>query len=196
MLDHHLKWRSHIHEISKMIARGLGILSRIRYFVNINILIQLCYSLIYPCLTYGLITWGNTYQSAVHPLFILQKKAIRLITHSRFDEHSNPLFRRLEILKFNDLIFLHNAQFLHQFHTGLLPNEFADFFTLVRNRDSYNTRLASRSSYCFPEIRTNYGKFNLRFRGATIWNSMQGQTKLLSSKAFKNKLNYNFIASY
>ena len=69
---------------------------------------------------------------------------------------------RLEILKLNDLIFLHNAEFLHQFHTGLLPNEFDDFFTLVRNRHSYNTRLASRSSYCLPEISTNYGQFNLR----------------------------------
>ena len=75
----------------------------------------------------------GAYQSAVHPLFIRQKKAICHITHStcRFDEHSNPLFRRLEILKLNNPIFLHNAQFLHQFHTGLLPNELDDFLWVL-----------------------------------------------------------------
>lgn len=109
ILDHQLNWKSHIQEILKKIVRGLGLLSRIRCFVNTNILVQLYYSLIYPYLTYGLITWGNTYQSAVHRLFILQKKSIRLITYSRFDEHTSPLFRRLDILKFNDLIFFQNA---------------------------------------------------------------------------------------
>jgi hypothetical protein len=36
----------------------------------------------------------------------------------------------------------------------------------------YNTRLASKSSYSTPKIRTNYGIFKLRYEGTKVWNSL------------------------
>ena len=65
-----------MHEISKKINRSIGVLRQLRYYVNLNVLIQLYYSLIYPYLTYGIHIWGNTYQSTIQPLYILQKKAL------------------------------------------------------------------------------------------------------------------------
>ena len=69
-----------------------------------DILLSLYYALIYPFLTYGIILWGNTYKTTHQPIFILQKRAMRLITFFRFDEHSSPLFKSLEIIKFKDLL--------------------------------------------------------------------------------------------
>ena len=48
-----------------MVSRGIGVLSKIRYYVNGNILHQLYYSIIYPLPTYGLTIWGNTYSSTL-----------------------------------------------------------------------------------------------------------------------------------
>ena len=74
LIDSHLSWKYHILHISKKIKRCIGILSKIRHSVTNQVLIQLYYSLIYPFLTYSLITWGNTYQTTLLPLIILQKK--------------------------------------------------------------------------------------------------------------------------
>ena len=63
-------------------------------------LLSLCYALKYPFLSYGIIIWGNTYKTIPQPIFILQKKAMRIITFSRFDKHSSPLLKSLEIIKF------------------------------------------------------------------------------------------------
>ena len=41
LLDSNLTWKPHICEISKKVRRGIGILSKIRHYVNIRILIQL-----------------------------------------------------------------------------------------------------------------------------------------------------------
>ena len=60
ILDSNLNWKAYIHEESKTISRGIGVLSKLRYYVKKNILKQLYYSLIYPYLTYGLLLWGNT----------------------------------------------------------------------------------------------------------------------------------------
>ena len=71
-------------------------------------------------MTYGIIIWGNTYKTTLQPIFILQKRAMRLITFSRFDEHSSPLFKSLEIIKFLDLVTFHLAIFMYKYHNQLL----------------------------------------------------------------------------
>ena len=164
--------------------------------MTLDILINLYYSLIYPFLTYALVAWGNTYNTTVNPLAILQKKIIRLITFSNYQDHTNPLFIQLRLLKFHDLIFYHNALFMYDFHTGRLPHVFDEYFALVSQKHNYNIRLASRSSYSLPKVRTNYGKFNIRFVGSNVWNSIDENLKGLSKSQFKNKLKNNILNSY
>ena len=73
-IDCHLKWKEHILEVSKKLARGIGILLKLRHFVNLASLVQVYYSIIYSFLTYGIIVWGNAYSSNLQPLIILQKR--------------------------------------------------------------------------------------------------------------------------
>ena len=70
--------KKHVHEVSKKISRGIGILSKLRHFVTDDILIQLYYSLVYPFLTYGLVVWGNT--TTLKRVTTQQKQALRIIT--------------------------------------------------------------------------------------------------------------------
>jgi hypothetical protein len=89
-IDSNLTWKPNVEFLAKRIRRSIGILCKIRYYLETNTLIQLYYALIHPFLIYGvgLLVCENTYQTTYQPIFILQKKAIRLITFSRFDEHS------------------------------------------------------------------------------------------------------------
>ena len=51
IFDSNLSWKKHIYELGKKNSRGIELLSKIRHLVNGSLLIQLCYSLIYPFLT-------------------------------------------------------------------------------------------------------------------------------------------------
>ena len=79
LIDSNLNWKPQIAYIAKKIKRSVGILSKLRHYVNIDILINLYYSLIYPFLTYGIIIWGNTYPTILQPVYILQKKTMRIM---------------------------------------------------------------------------------------------------------------------
>ena len=122
IFDSNLNWKPYLHELSKKVSRGIGVLSKVRCYVNRNILHQLYYSIIYPFLTYSLSIWGNTYSSTLKPLIILQKRAIHTITFSKPDEQSEPLFKELEILKLTDLVILHNALFMYHYYYSLRPS--------------------------------------------------------------------------
>ena len=73
-IDSNLTCKSHIDYIAKKVKRSIGILSKLRYYVDNRIIINLYYALIYPFLIYGMIVWGSTYHTNVQPLFISQKK--------------------------------------------------------------------------------------------------------------------------
>ena len=104
MLDSHLNWKAHVSHVMKKTKRNIGLIFKLRYFVNTNTLVSLYYALIYPFFIYSLIAWGNTYESNVRPLFILQEHAIRIITFSSFTEHTSPIFKSLKIVKFFDIV--------------------------------------------------------------------------------------------
>ena len=190
-----MNWKAYLHKLSKRVSRGIGVLSKVRYYVNRNILHQLYYSIIYPFLTYGLSIWGNTYSSTLKPLITLQKRAIRTRTFSKPDEQSEPLFKELEILKLTDLVILHKSLFMYHYYYNL-PSSFANFFKTVASMHSYNTRLASKSTYYINTIKTNYGKFNIRFAAVKVWNHLDESIKHLPLKTFKNKVKLNILQSY
>ena len=171
-----------------MLKRSVGLLSKIRHYVNGKLLVSLYYSLIYPYLTYGIVAWGHTYASTLNPIFLLQKKIVSIITFSNYQEHPNPLFKRLNLIQFFDLVFLHTAIYTYDLASNKLPIPFDNFFIEVSKIHRYNTRLASKATYSLPRVRTNHGKFNIRFQGAKIWNSFDEETKASNRSIFKRRL--------
>ena len=81
-----------------------------------NTLCTLCNSFItiLQYLQYCLIIWASTYSSHLQPLFRLQKKALRIITHSPPRAHTYPLFNKFKILNIIYLIFI-STKFLALF---------------------------------------------------------------------------------
>ena len=88
---------------------------------------KLYYTLIYPFLTYGILIWGNTYETTLKPLFILQKKAVRIITFSKLDSCSSPLFKSLGLINFFDIALFQMGIFMYKFHNNVLPAAFYSF---------------------------------------------------------------------
>jgi hypothetical protein len=68
-----------------------------------NIKIMLFKSLIMCHIDYCKSIWGGDTPALTKPLFTLQKKAIRLVTQSTYNAHTDPLFHELNTLKFQDL---------------------------------------------------------------------------------------------
>ena len=61
-------------------------------------------SLIEPHLTYCVEVWVNAFKYNIHPLFVKQKRVIRLVCKSGCLGHTAELFKKLYLLPFNDLI--------------------------------------------------------------------------------------------
>ena len=82
---------------------------------------------------YGITAWGNTYSTTLQPLFILQKRAIRLMTFTSFHEYSSPIFRKLNIIKLDDLTY-HIAVIMYRFNNLLLLLLFLQLVLKLRHK--------------------------------------------------------------
>ena len=109
MIDSTLSWQTHIDKISKKVSRAIGLLYKIRPFINIKIMKTLYYSFVYPHLLYANEVWGSADITHLNSLIILQKRVIRLITITdrRLTDFSfspsDPLFSKMKIIKILDI---------------------------------------------------------------------------------------------
>ena len=59
-IDQHLHWGSQIKHINNKLANNIGIITKLRYYVNLHTMKQLYYSFTYPYLiTYAITSWGS-----------------------------------------------------------------------------------------------------------------------------------------
>lgn len=93
-----------------------ALLYKIKTSVNQNALHILYNSLILPYLTNCVEIWGNNYKSNIQPIFMLQKKAIRVFNYANYFTPTNPLFIKQNTLKFHDLVDLSTAVVMYKAH--------------------------------------------------------------------------------
>ena len=149
-------------------------MSKVRHSVDNHILVMLYYSLIYPFLTYGVHVWGLTLPSFLTQLFIIQKKAIRIISFSEPKSHSEPLFKSLNLLtKLNDITESQILYFVYQWSRRLLPPYFSEYFKFTSSVHSYSARQScNRNLYVASINTTQYRLHSQKFTGPHLWNSL------------------------
>ena len=114
-LDESLSGIYHLlkNEFTKKLRRANGMLATVRHYVLENELKFIYYAILSSLMMYGCQIWGQNKNNAVKKFFKLQKNALRIITFSDFRASTNPLFKKLGILKISDDITLQNCLFIH-----------------------------------------------------------------------------------
>ncbi len=194
-IDHRLTWRDHISAICSKVARNTGILAKVKHFLPSYILKILYQTLVLPHISYCSNIWSGTRDSNLSRLVILQKRAIRHLSHAAFRDHTGPLFRNLNLLKVNDIIRLNLATFAYKAWNGFLPNAFKNYIVSNRNIHNHNTRSARDAHYY--KNHTTVGMLSVQTRTIHVWNSLPDHIQNKPSRSsLRCNLFEDIIASY
>ena len=125
----------------KVLHLAILLFSLMKLSHYINSLFLLYNALILPFLNYCNIVWGNCNKTKINTLVLLQKRAIRICSHTNDLAHMHHShFKRLKTLKAEDIHTFQTAIFMYKYVTNLLPPSFQNFFTYNANIHSYPTR--------------------------------------------------------
>ena len=170
IIDSQLTWKYHINYICGKIARGIGIIIKARKLLNQETLVTLYYSFIYPYMQYCNHVWGNTCITYLKKIHVLQKRIVRVLAGVKPREHSEPLFKKLNLLSIFQINVYAIGKFMYQvFHCETLPI-FISMFRINASVHGYSTRQANH--FHLPKPKKELRKSSLCYRGAVIWNSI------------------------
>ena len=79
LMDEHLNWKKQISNVTKKISRGIGLLAKLRCYLDPKLLRNIYFSIVYSHLSYGIEAWGSACTSDLEKILILQKKAVRIL---------------------------------------------------------------------------------------------------------------------
>ena len=99
VLNENMSWKPHIDFLSNKLAKCAGVLNKWKRFLPIHILRTLYSSVVQSRMTCGISNWGFDY----YKIEKLQKRFLRIISCSKYNAHSEPLFKILDILKIEHL---------------------------------------------------------------------------------------------
>ena len=132
-IDGNLSWDCHINEISKKIASGISAIKRIRYFLPLEILLNVYNSLVQPHFDYCNVVWGNCSKNLSSKLQKMQNRAARVLTFSNYDCSTSELFQNLKWSKLVHQRAVRKSIMMHSIFNNTAPEYLTSRF--VPRRD-------------------------------------------------------------
>ena len=170
VLDPHLNWSYQTDGLATKLTRAVGMLAKIRHFVQTNTLRSIYFGIFSSLLTYGSQVWGQFPNQNVHRLQNIQNKAIRIINFSKYNDPVDPIYHKLKVLKLSDQVKLENFLFVHNSLNNKVPKPLRKSFTFMTENSSY-TRSSTQNKMALPKARTlAYGLNSIKYRSVALWN--------------------------
>ena len=184
-LDSNLKHTDHIKYIRAKISRSTGILYKLRKMLPLKTCINYYNAFILPYLSYCIEIWGGTYETHLSPLYLQQKRIIRIIAGVGWNEHTSPLFFNLKLLKLSDL---------YKFSIATYVFKNIDRFN---SRNNFRTRSSRDLTLISDFHRLSQTQQAISYQGPKIWNSIPFSIKQSRTIViFKNKLKEYYLNFY
>ena len=194
-LDRSLTFKNHVKYISSKLAKSIGILNKLKYYLPLIVMKTLYRTFIQPYLLYGLQSWYSTYSNNTKSVVMLQKRAIRTITNSDYLAHTGPLFKALSILQIDHLFKYQILTYMYKTINWHYDLKVLAALNLQTDIHHYNTRNAN--SYRLPNYRKSMSRFSLIYLGPSLWNQLPLQIRDIPSfRKFKSRLIARYIAEY
>jgi hypothetical protein len=189
-IDSKFNFRYHINQISNKLSRAFFFLRKSKHFLTPSAMKSLYFSLIHCHLTYALPIWSSTLSSAFKPIVTKQKIAVRLITNSPYNAHTEPLFKSLKILPLNYLIQMQKLQFMQRYIHNDLPRSFTGEWLTneERRQDPDQAVLRNQDNLHVPFARTVFSENMPWTSFPKAWNSFDCN----EIKFIRNKLEFKF----
>ena len=181
-LESGLGWLTHVNHIAKRISSSIFMLRILKKHVTIESLITVYYGHIHSHMNYGVLLWGN--HTSAHHIFLLQKRAVRLIYGVTQTTHCKPLFIKSNILTLPSMFVL--ACLLH-------VKQNITKFTTCDSIHNYSTR----NSYNLYVNKCKYTKTQKNFHiiSINLFNHLAPEVKNLPYDAFKRRVRAALLAA-
>ena len=196
VLDDKMSWDGHIQHICRKLASANFAINSAKNFMPLKIRKTLYHTIFDSHLNFGLLLWGCAKNKTIKKVENLQKKCIRNVFLASYKSHTEPIFKKLEILKFKDKITLQRSTFMNNYRNKKLPESFNNKFTDITCTDQLQTRHNDYNYQNIPALKKVLESFPFKCIIRT-WNSLSIDVKSTADNIdFQNTLKSELLSKY
>ena len=155
-MDENLSWIDHINTLENKLPKNLGLLYKVKPFLNTKAMKSPYFSFLHGHLTYGNIAWCSTSMTKLRNIFSKQKQAIKTISVTSLDY---KILKSEEILDRLGILNIYKLNIYDTINLMLRVKTLREFF-LVRIRiectEIYSVNLHILSEYRKIRSRKNF----------------------------------------
>ena len=129
IIDSKLNWIDDITYVKNKVAEGIGIIRKGSKLLNKKALLNLYHTFIFSYLIYCVEIWGRAKKTHLSPLYLLQKRIVRIIMFSDKMAHTDPIFKDLHVLTIDKLIHNRIGVFMYKIFYKLQPTIINNTYT-------------------------------------------------------------------
>ncbi len=118
VINEKLTWEDHINKIANKISKSIGILNNLKNILPEKTKVLIYNSLVLSHLNFGVLLWGRNCDRILK----LQKKAVRIIKLEKYNAHTEPLFKKLSLLRIEHILHLQELKLYYKYRNNLLPH--------------------------------------------------------------------------
>ena len=194
-LDEHLTWNFQLIQIKIKLSRSCGLLANLRCHVKAELLRIVYFAIC--ILRYAVQVWGQNRNQTIKEIEKLQEKAIRIMFFKGRNDPTNPLFKKLEIIKLKDILPYKKCISPYDQINENFPENFKDFFLTAENQHIYNTKSTTNKTIIKKTINsTTYGLNSVQYRAASAWNQIPKNLKTEDKSQLIKSLRKHILNSY
>ena len=157
--------------ICSKLTRSIYCIKRASNKLSKKSLMSLYYALIHPHLLYCINILSCTSKSNLQRILKMQKKAIRIVTKSKVNECTAPLFKANKILPFDLLCLQAKLLFMHSIHYNYAPPSFNGMFPTNQTRNIEHN-LRNQHEFVVPACRIEWFKKFPLITFPLAWNNL------------------------
>ena len=195
-LDEHLDWNSHTNEICNKLKAFFPIFYNIRQYLDLDHIRTIYYTMVYSRLKYGSIITGQTSQSNLDKIQILQNKLLKVLSCKCYRFPTHRLHEELSILMFEDTVKQETLSFMYNYIHGNLPKVFKNYFQHRFELTEMITEPRKRR-FIIPINKFDVGKSTIQTVGAKLFNDHAQLLKLERSiNTYRKYIKKTFLSQY
>ena len=126
-----------------------------------EVLTDLYFTLVHPYFKYCNVIWAVNRTVSLESLFRMQKRAIRVVSNSKWNSHSSPLVIKMNVLTLYHVIQFQTCCFMHKIHNHILPINFQSLFNINYCIHDHNTRRID--NFHVISHRTNVREYSIKY---------------------------------
>ena len=191
-LDEHLDWSPELQNLFTKLSRAVGMLSKLRYYLQYNTLISIYYALFNSHVDYCIQNLGFSNQASIEKIEKLQNKALRITHFKGPRDPTRPLYERCKILPIRKLLKQKHCLFAFDFFRNSQPNYFSNFLTPIGTHHNHSTRATGHSLVVVRTKTIRYGSYNIANQISKDWNELHlkiDRCREISKGTFRKHLN-------